>query len=384
MASNDEVLAEADYNDGKITLQLPTTVAAGYLYGIGYDFSSTIEVSNPNAQMSDVYIRGYKGDRQVCRFYYEMENERRGIYANGYLDYVNCALTVNGTETETNDRDITRIYEDIYTYSINAKRGWNMWYTIREDNTETPTANGIKWVYKRERTTTDPGGLKWTVEFRDYDYDGVTAGDELNITAQVENGTAYSNIKRVRADGYRYALAVGSYRNGGFSLTIPNKAYPEMNIEYFFSYYFDIYSSSGINISNKNASVDIIESIRGYSSSTGEWSGYVGDFIYGKASSNSATFTYYMFTDMDVNITGSGSSDYYGDIYNFNMNLKAGWNTVYMTVDANDNITMSTASVSGLKWYFEDDVYNMSSLSVKRLTNKNLNSKSAKSRLFKK
>ena len=384
-----EAFATVDYNDGKFTLQLPSTVAAGNLYGISldWDFSSTVDVSNPNAQGTELEIAGYKGDKRVCRFYYQKEDEAKGTYSSGYPVYVNSALTINGAQTETYGKDITCIYEDIYTFSINAKRGWNMWYSIKTDETILTTA-GTKEVYKREITTTDPGGLKWNVEF-DY-YDGVTAGNELKITAQVENGNAYNNIKRIRANGYRYTLAVGNYINGGFSLTLPNTVYPEWTIEDYFSNYECI---TGLNISNKNAKVEFLyDHIRGYSSSKGEWQDYVGDFTYGKIVSNSvtvsATIATYIFADMDVNVTGSGH--YYGDIVDCSMNLEAGWNTIYLTATSSANYFFSTTPVSGLKWYFGDDLSDdISLLSVKSLKNRSLNSlgfknRGTKSRIFNK
>jgi hypothetical protein len=153
-----EELAVADYNDGKITLNLPSTVAVGYLYGIGYGFSSTVTVSNPDAQMAEIEIAGYKGDKRVCWFNYEKETENSGLRVSGFPVYVNKALSVTGTETRTeNERDITRIYEDNYKYSIDLKRGWNMLYYIRNDKTE-ETANGVKYVYTRESTTTEQSG----------------------------------------------------------------------------------------------------------------------------------------------------------------------------------------------------------------------------------
>jgi len=374
---DNNAVVTVDYNDGNFTLQLPTTVTAGCLYGIGgYGFPSTVSINNPNAQAAEVAIVGYKGDKQVCSFYYRKVDEGNDIYTSGYPLYVNSTLTINGTETRVDDRDITRIYEENYIYSINAKKGWNMWYHKRT-NTYTETATGTKEIYNRVTTTTDPGGLKWVVEFRNYYWDGVTAGSNLNINAQVENGNNYNNIRRVRADGYRYALAVGNYSNGGFSLTIPNKTYPELTIENFFNWYYG--DTDGLFISNKYASMESFSRIEGYSSNSGywDWNDYVGRFIYGKIESNSVTRTMWMFVDMDVHIIGSISSSYYGT-YNCNMNLKAGWNTVYLTETSSEDRIMSTISVNGLKWYFEYDFHKSSPFPIKRL----INSSNVKSRIF--
>jgi hypothetical protein len=54
-----EALATADYNDGKFTLNLPETVAGMYLFGVG-GYSSTVTVSNPNAQGAGATIPNTK------------------------------------------------------------------------------------------------------------------------------------------------------------------------------------------------------------------------------------------------------------------------------------------------------------------------------------
>jgi hypothetical protein len=91
----------------------------------------------------------------------------------------------------------------------------------------------------------------------------------------------------------------------------------------------------------------------------------------------------YVFSDMNVNITGSGHlpSDYSGDTYNYSARLRAGWNTVYITKTPYVNI-VSTDTVEGLEWYFEDDFYSgASQSSVKRLQ-RLFNGKSAGKRPF--
>ena len=359
-------LTTADYNDGKFTLHLPETVAAGYLYGININnsFSSTTTISDPNAQVAYLEIEGYRSDKKVCRFYCFKEDEEAGIHTYGYLFYVNSALSITGTETETNERDIT-LTERNYTYSVHAKRGWNMWYYFWDRyGTVTEIATGIRVVLGEGETTTDPGGMKWFVQFySDNDNERVTAGDEMMINAQVENGDNYNYIKRVLARGNGYALAVGNYSNGGFTLTIPNTTYPKYRIE---TYFF----GNNINISNKSASMEYIGKIQGFSTNSGLWNGYEGDFIYGKTESNSETQAMFIFVDMDVNVTGWGYFSYIGN-GNYSMNLKAGWNTVYTTTSPEIRTT-STTPVGNLKWYFWNDFYKMSPCSVKSLNYNNL------------
>lgn len=366
-----EVLATADYNNGKITINLPSNVADKFLlFNVGT--SSSLSVNNPNARgTEEISIRGYKGNKRVCSFYYEKEDETSG--AEGFLFYVNSAFSITGTETDTDDKDITYLREHKYTYSINAKRGWNMFYYIEYEGITTPTENGIKKAYKSELTTTNPGGLKWSVYFGDYDDDReVTAGEELKINAQVENGNNYNNTKRVRANGDDYALAVGKYNNGGFTITIPNKVYLgyySNNIENYFNDYDET-----LNISNRSAKVLGLNNIQGYSSNSGAWDyeDYVGNFICGKIESDAKIYTRYIFVDMAVNVTGT-RSNYYGE-NNYNLNLKAGWNAIYITETSEDydiNCSYSTTPISGLKWYFGDDFNSY----TKNLTNKGLSRK---------
>ena len=377
------VLASADYNDGNFILNLPATIEGGFWVGFGGNISETVTVSDPNALIAiEIAIVGFKGDNRVCWFYYENEDES----AYGFPVYVNSDLSINGTLKETYDRDITYIEEYNYNFSINAKRGWNMWYTIENDEIIImQTTAGIKEIYNSEMTTTDPGGLKWNVEFRDYYYRDVTAGEELKINAQVENGNTYNNyIRRVRADGYYYPLAVGTYSNGSFSLTIPNTISYD-NLGWIGNYFNNHYCyESDINISNNNVRIMSFDRIRGYSSIRGtwDWNDYVGDFIFGKTESNSVINTMYMFVDNDVNVTGTCLS-YYNDYRTeYLLNLKAGWNTVYLTVNSSGNRIISTTSVSGLKWYFEYDYYRTLPFNVMRLTNNILNGKGTNSRIF--
>jgi hypothetical protein len=132
-------------------------------------------------------IRGYNGDKRVCNFYYEKEEETTSAY--GYIYCFNAAVSISGTEKNSDEYDITEIREYNYTYSVNAKRGWNMLYTIRdEEETIIETVNGIKRVYNRETTTTDPGNLKWKVSF----WDG--SQEHLKTTKRISHGVPLRSV----------------------------------------------------------------------------------------------------------------------------------------------------------------------------------------------
>ena len=370
-------LAEAEYNNGNITLFLPEKVSTSYLLELGDRFPSSIIVDKPNTQLANASIMGYKDNEPVCRLLFEKFDTEKKLYAIGHPIYLDNSLSVEGTETEINNTDITIIEERNNTYSINAVRGWNMFYEITKDKVITNTDVGTKTVYNYEMTTTDPEGLKWFIEF-EYSNDGyVTAGQELKFDAQVENGNDYNNIKRVRVNGYNYPLATGTYSNGSFSLTIPNSLlYSNLiPIENFFNNYF---SNTDLSISKTRARVISFDRVMGYSSSSGDWlnNDHVGDFYFCKIEPDYVT-SICLFSNMDVSVTSTNSN-------NINLNLKAGWNTIYVTETTSGNRTISTNLVSGLKWYFQNDINNNNKTSFffSNPTNNRLNSKEYKNRFL--
>ena len=372
MIDEHEVLATATYNDGSFTFTLPDNVATGYLYGIMGEIYALedVTISNPNVLTVFPDIVAFKDGSPVGEIYNRKDNSR------GELVYFSSDLTITGEYTETYDRDIAYIYESIYDYSINAKRGWNMLYNTSNNATEN-VETGIKYISTRKYTTTSPTtDMEWIVDldYLDNNYSAVTAGEELIITAQVENASGIGNVRRVLASNYNRAIAAGAFATGSFSLTLPDKAYPGANIGK--GQQLDEWFSGGINnlaISNEGARLERIEYFEGFSSQSGAWwDSYLVDFIHGKFDANSSTRVWYIFSSADVDVTRSGSS------VNYSLNMTAGWNTVYET-RTSTNTTISTEPVSDLKWYSEGDF--MSPFSVKRAT-KSLNSRRVNSRMF--
>ena len=379
---NDEVLATAPYADGKFTLTLPDNVATGHLYGIleWVYASEGVEITNPNALMAWPEIIAYKDGSPVGEIYTIGDTQ-------GHLVYFSSELKITGKYTETSDRNITSIEEDIYDYSINVKRGWSMIYGTSSYETES-TETGIKEVSTIKRTSTGTiGNLEWRAYFSGYN--AVTAGEDLEITAQVETPPGNVNRVLVRSDDYR-GVAAGVFESGGFTLTLPNKAYPGASIGdgYQLSSLFGG-GTSNLTISNEGARLEIIEYFEGYTSASGAWTSNHNsvDFIHGKFDENSVTRVWYIFSSADVEITRATGSVIY------NMDLKAGWNIVYeiYTKDDDDEIittVTTTEEVSDLKWYTDaafdagtDEFYTGAGpFSVKRAT-KSLNSR-RNSRMF--
>jgi len=219
--------------------------------------------------------------------------------------------------------------------------------------------------------------------------------DGFIITAIVENGNKYNDIiRRVRAASYGSrgddgaVHAVSTFANGRFSLTLP----PTVNDRYlsFVGGYFD---EALVNISDRNAKITMVD-IEGWSSASGawNWNHWVGDFIHAKAditnTSLSMTMAFYFYADRDVTITGSEYFYLDGLLRieeKYDLILKSGWNMVYQTLHMDDvslALEVSTTPVSGLRWYFEDDFYDMIMFNDTRQLTRRINA-DVKSRAFK-
>ena len=134
-------------------------------------------------------------------------------------------------------------------------------------------------------------------------------GNEFNrtITAKVENGSLYNFlIKRVRAASYANdddngtTLASGNFSSGGFTLTLPQTVSAQQ-LELMAGLSFN-----AANVSDKNAKGTTVD-IEGFASASGAWSwaDWEGDFIYGKVSSTSIVYAYYLYVDRNVTIKGT-------------------------------------------------------------------------------
>lgn len=212
-----------------------------------------------------------------------------------------------------------------------------------------------EWDFSADRVNSD------ITLYAKWDVDGFI------ITAVVENGNTYNGIiRRVRAASYDSSddviHAVGTYSNGGFSLSLP----PTVNNQDLLSVDEYFY---GLTISNRSARVTTVD-IEAWTSASGgwNWSHWLDDFVYGKIDisnvSLSGTMAMFFYADRDVTVKGSEhwtNEEYYVE-EKIDLTLKKGWNIVYVT-DRMDDVSYileaTTTPVSGLKWYLEDDFENI-------------------------
>jgi hypothetical protein len=147
-SNNYVTLASATYENGGFTLDLPESVSAQYLEGIGFAGSvpQGLTVSNLNVKTGWVDLDAYKSDTKTGYFYHGTGDWEGGFV---YFDS-DCNMTGSYTNTYTYS-EIT--YTDKETYNVHGKRGWNMVYL--------KSTNKGNYTYEYEYTTAAPAGAKW-------------------------------------------------------------------------------------------------------------------------------------------------------------------------------------------------------------------------------
>ncbi|MDR3327770.1 MAG: hypothetical protein LBT04_06575 [Prevotellaceae bacterium] len=166
---------------------------------------------------------------------------------------------------------------------------------------------------------------------------------ELNIT--VENGSMYSSIiDTVKAfmegDQEDVALATAGYNNGVIKLQLP------LTISEGLFSYSDFFPE-GLTVSNPNVKLNILY-IEAYKNDS-----YVGDFYYALESYTQEIDGTYMYSDTDCSIQGTLEDEEFEGLISININLKAGWNLVYI-IEQSERAEFTTTPQSGLKWFFSD------------------------------
>ena len=180
------------------------------------------------------------------------------------------------------------------------------------------------------------------------------------ITATVENGSKYDNqIVKVKLVSMKddSEIASGSWSKGGFTIVLP----ATVDAKYLDTEDEDDYGE-GVTVSNKNAKTVWFD-IYGYDKDDK----YVTSFGLGKSDDSSESYAWYVYSDGDVNISGTEEEEYeydggHKEISTYSVTLKKGWNVVYDTHSESTqggkrlyNGTLTSTPVSGLKWYSDED-----------------------------
>ena len=175
----DVELARGEWKDGGFTISLPKTVDKNYLHALinnnkEYmtisDPPSTLSISDQNTKVWHAILWGVdKYGNMITRFY-PLEIDEDGNGQDAFFTYVDSDLTISGfTERENATFAFTEYDNARYrgvdlmlaswdkittTYSVNWKKGWNVWSFSRFSNMSEKTATE-KWA------STSGNILKW-------------------------------------------------------------------------------------------------------------------------------------------------------------------------------------------------------------------------------
>ena len=198
-------------------------------------------------------------------------------------------------------------------------------------------------------------------------------GGDLTIDAKVENGNLVnSQVDEVRAVGYldgepipvdidndgeidyydypNVIIATAPFKNGGFKITLPKKI-DERLIEPLIEDFTE--GVPNVKISNKNVKGAMFERLEAFKNNK-----LVGTFESSYESGQTGAFPMYMFVDGNCNISGSFSETFggYKMEETMDVNLKKGWNTVYVVhTEAGTTVTYNVTTKKpkyDFTWHF--------------------------------
>jgi len=174
------------------------------------------------------------------------------------------------------------------------------------------------------------------------------------ITAQVVNGNNYDDIISTVAitlwdyDDRSHTVATGTWANDGFTITLPETINTELLYPIF-------YYEQGLNLSDTLARWRDVW-VRAYD----EQQRNRGQFSYWSGDGDAYSGLYLFYVDRDVTITGTrpffNESVYgpptIGGYEVWNVQLRAGWNRIYVKREERTLYNISTEPISGLRWHF--------------------------------
>ena len=159
--------ARGNWKNGGFTIELPETLAPDYLYsfidnnGI-LDVPATLSISNKNVKLTTTEFLGDdKNGKTITQFFPFKIEEDRANYA--FLTFVDSDVTISGyiegsvaisEFDEEKDANIWYIWQKNTFYSIEWKKGWNVWYL----SSSISSAERIK---TEQWTTSSVSELKW-------------------------------------------------------------------------------------------------------------------------------------------------------------------------------------------------------------------------------
>ncbi|MDR0687335.1 MAG: hypothetical protein LBF55_01445 [Prevotellaceae bacterium] len=348
-------VGSAPYANGGFTLQLQANVDEQYLEAMfgsdDADLLAGATISNHNVKGITAKIVACKSDKEVGEFSCGREDDA----VQGMLVYVDGDVSVTGTTVMVLDYTSLDGHggaKIIYTFNLHLKKGWNMTYA----NTAEKNRNR-----QTELTSTAPSEAKWlfspysTVEIID---NTITATVESSYYDNVVVDAVRAMIFPIGYDGIAtatdpyldpeildqlYEVGSGPYANGGFTLRLQDSVdakYLEAMFERDSENEF-----SGATVSNPDVK-GIFPTIYGYQS------GELIAYLFAYSSTDGSVIGQLVYVDGNVLVKGSGTESYDDGgafSYTLNLDMKRGWNMMYMGANAN-GVEVTTTSPTNIAW----------------------------------
>ena len=161
-------LAESNFENGRFSMKLPSTVDNEYLKSIYDCFPTTLTASNMNAKAEFFPIMTFDMNNNLFYTLINAKLDEKLVTEAKYMHTDNdCSITGTNVYTspifcyDEETEEIRECYtvEETVTYAISLKKGWNIIYRIEKEN----RSEGYKKILKSEMTTQAIDGLKWYV-----------------------------------------------------------------------------------------------------------------------------------------------------------------------------------------------------------------------------
>ncbi|GHT23950.1 hypothetical protein AGMMS4957_16230 [Bacteroidia bacterium] len=206
---------------------------------------------------------------------------------------------------------------------------------------------------------------------------GSSPFDGVIVATNIVNAPSNSQVDVLKAfvsngrrdDEYReYEIASASYKDGGFTLTLP-ATIPDQYLllpDQYLLYVDCLFD--GVIISDMNAKLTVIEEGEVDAFKDGNSVGCFAHYYYSRKDDyriegDEDVYVMYFYVDRDVSITGTGTGTGTNGTVKFELFLKRGWNiawiiTHYYAANTRSEIcTTSTGPSSRLKWHYYDVNY---------------------------
>ena len=167
-------LVRSNWKDGGFAIELPKTLAANYLHPLVNNVSvsmpyivhytpSTLSISNENVKVGTAFFWGIDKNSNTVTHFYPFKIDENGNAQRVFFTFVASDITISGyneieaviaEDSEYEFAHYLYLWQKTTTFSINWKKGWNVWclssFQSKEERTitehwSTITANELKW-----------------------------------------------------------------------------------------------------------------------------------------------------------------------------------------------------------------------------------------------